>query len=78
MQMKTIPVELTLHNDFLCVGYGDIRPISKYFVVYPPQIRKVVLTQPAEGNVIVYFEHTSGPAIHKPNTEYIVSQREFV
>ena len=77
MQMKTIPVELTLHDNYLCVGYGDIRPISKYFVVYPARMRTVGLTQPTDGNVIVYFEN-SPVNFRLPDAEYQVSQREFV
>jgi hypothetical protein len=77
MQVKTIPVELTVHNDILCVGYGYVRPISKYFVVYPGRMWVVVLTQPTDGNVIVYFEN-SPVNFRLPDAEYQVSQREFV
>lgn len=78
MQVKTIPVELTVHNDILCVGYGYVRPISKYFVVYPGRMWVVVLKQPTEGDFIVCFDHSIGPAIHTPNGGGEVSQREFV
>jgi hypothetical protein len=37
----------------------------------------VVLTQPTDGNVIVYFEN-SPVNFRLPDAEYQVSQREFV